>query len=168
MYKLCCSCSIKSSSVAARLWNWREGSPVRLTTNVAHESQNAIPSQDSSLCARRFKSRSHDHVIISHVLSHPSVFQGEGSSNMDGFYDQQVPFGVPESVSLNSHIQIQRHTLSFLRTRIDNISVYKFIFTKQQVFVIELAEMSHRRSRTMSQWEEEEVHGHRAGSGHRR
>lgn len=27
------------------------------------------------------------------------LFQGEDSCNMDGFYDQQVPFVVPESVS---------------------------------------------------------------------
>lgn len=28
-----------------------------------------------------------------------TVFQSEALSNMDSFYDQQVPFGVPERVS---------------------------------------------------------------------
>ncbi len=38
--------------------------------------------------------------------SHLSLFQGEDSCNMDGFYDQQVPFVVPESVSLKHYIKL--------------------------------------------------------------
>ena len=36
-------------------------------------------------------------------------FQSEDSSNMDGFYDQQVPYVLPESVSVN-----ESHTCQFV------------------------------------------------------
>lgn len=67
------------AAVNAPMESWRLDTHKQVTT---HEGDRNVDAEDFlwSLC---------------------SGFQGEDSScNMDGFYDQQVPFMVPESVSL--------------------------------------------------------------------
>lgn len=98
---------------------------------------------------------------LSNRCSHPSLFQGEDSCNMDGFYDQQVPFAVPESVSFHAFSTCAEADL-------DAITFTVYGVRSLNGFVLPLLEMSRRGSREMSQRPEEEVHGHRAGSGHRR
>lgn len=77
------------------------------------------------------------------------------ASNMDGFYDQQVPFVYPESVSF------KRRTAKF------HLRVFFFgnVSVKPS---LKFPEMPRRGRSEMPQRAQEEVHGHRAGSGHGR